>query len=323
MVEEKEKKGAPRRRKPKVVEPGSVGLSPKEVGAKDPPPPVQDLLTEVEVDGGRPLAAYRDPLGGRWVVLAALPLEQISPTPYQRNLSETHMKRLADVIGKTGRYLDPVIAVRVGPRDYQSPNGHHRLGAMRTLGARTITALVVVDPEVARLILALNVEKAHNLREKSLEVIRLARGLAEVEDREESEFTLEFEEAAFLTLGICYDRKGRFGGGAYHSFLKRVDTFLEEPLLAALEIREGRARALLEIDERVGALVEALKEKGLESPYLRKFVVARLNPIRFRRGVTLSFDEALGKMRAAAEKFKPEKISIQDLSRTGGASGED
>lgn len=316
---EAKKKPAPKRRKRKAAEPGSAGLSAREVGAKDPPASVKALLEEVESDGGRPLATYRDPLGGRWVILAALPLEQVSPTPYQRNLSDAHVKRLTDVIGKTGRYLDPVIAVRAGSKAYQSPNGHHRIGAMRNLGAQSITALVVADPEVARLILALNVEKAHNLRERALEVIRLAKGLAPLEDRKESAYTLEFDEAALVTLGICYQKNGRFAGGAYHPLLKRVDAFLDEPLAKALEIREGRADALLEIDEKVAGLIQALREKGLDSPYLRNFVVARLNPLRFRRGATLPFDEAIAKVRAAAEKFDTGKISPRDLSRAAGA----
>ncbi|MCZ6689112.1 MAG: ParB N-terminal domain-containing protein [Planctomycetota bacterium] len=320
MAEAKPKKKAAPRKKKKQVEPGSAGLSAKEVGSKEPPAEIRALIDEMESDGARILSAYREPLGGRWVVFAALPLEQVKPTPYQRNLSDAHVKRLTDVIGRTGRYLDPVIAVRMGPKDYQSPNGHHRLGAMRNLGSKSITALVVADPEVAHLILALNVEKAHNLREKSTEVIRLARGLSALDDRNESEFTLEFEEAAFLTLGICYEKNGRFAGGAYHPILKRVDDFLQEPLAKSLEIREGRAAAVMEIDAIVVEHTEALKEKGMDSPYLRKFVVARINPIRFRRGVTLSFDDAIEKMRAAAEKFNPDKISPRDLSGAGGAS---
>jgi len=265
------------------------------------------------------LAAYRDPLGGHWLVLAALPLEQVEPTPYQRGLSEAHVKRLADVIGRTGRFLDPVIAVRVGPKRYQTPNGHHRASALKLQAARSITALVVTEPEVARLILALNVEKAHNLREKSLEVIRLARDLASLPAVRESDFALEFEEPAFLTLGLCYDQRGRFGGGAYHPILKRVDAFLDRPLPKALEARGDYAARVLELDDTVAEVVKALQGQGLQSPYLKNFVVARLNPLRFRRGATLPIDETLDQMANPARRFKPDKISPADLARSGGA----
>jgi len=77
---------------------------------------------------------------------------------------------LEKAIGDLDRYLDPIVTVRVDDK-YWTPNGHHRLSAMRALGAKSIMALVVVDPKVAYRILALNTEKAHNLKEKSLEVI--------------------------------------------------------------------------------------------------------------------------------------------------------
>ena len=68
------------------------------------------------------------------------------------------------MIGKLGRFRDPVIAVRSeedGAAKYLTPNGNHRLSAMRTLGAKSIVALVVPETSVAFQILALNTEKAH------------------------------------------------------------------------------------------------------------------------------------------------------------------
>ena len=62
---------------------------------------------------------------------------------------------------------------------YWTPNGNHRLQALKKLGVKTMMALLVPDPKVAFKILALNTEKAHNLREKSLETIRMARALAD------------------------------------------------------------------------------------------------------------------------------------------------
>jgi ParB family chromosome partitioning protein len=311
-------------KKPRVSRkkpPEPIGLQAAEVPAK-PPAPVEALCREMESDGAAVLAPYRDPLGGRWVVLAAIPLEQMEPTPYQRGLSEAHVKRLADVISRMGRYLDPVIAIRVGAKRYQTPNGHHRASALKLLGARTVTALVVTEPEVARRILALNVEKAHNLREKCTEVIRLARDLAGLPDGKEGDFSLEFEDPSYLTLGICYEERGRFAGGAYHPLLKRVERFLEKPIRKALEERERQAKRLLEIDDLVAAHVQALKEKGLQSPYLKTFVVARLNPLRFRPDTTMTLDDALEKMAQAARRFDPSKIKVTDIARSGGPPGD-
>lgn len=314
-----------RRRKPAGA---STGLAATELQAAAPPREVAELHHAIEQDGGKVLTIYREPYGGRWLMLAALPIELVEPTPYQRNLSDTHVRKLEAVIGKIGRFLDPIIAVRTPKPDhsakYWTPNGNHRLSAMRTLGAKSIVAIVVPEPTAAYQILALNTEKAHNLREKALEVIRMYKELAQLDDATEETYALEFEEPAFVTLGLCYEERPRFSGGAYHPVLKRVEEFLKKPMHSALELRKARAKTLLTLDDEVVKQVEALKAKGLTSPYLKSFVVARVNPIRFRSkdAPPLSFDDALDRMTKAAAKFNPDKIKMDDLARSGGAPDE-
>jgi ParB family chromosome partitioning protein len=160
--------GTRRRRKVAGV---ATGLTSAELQAAAPPAEVAQLHQTIEQDGGKVLTLYREPYGGRWLMLAALPIELVEPTPYQRNLSETHVRKLEAVISKLGRFLDPIIAVRSQKHDhgakYWTPNGHHRLAAMKTLGAKSIIAIVVPEVAAAYQILALNTEKAHNLREKA------------------------------------------------------------------------------------------------------------------------------------------------------------
>src|SRR6202035_2936837 len=238
--------------------------------------------------------------------------------------SDTHHKRLADVIAKTGRYLDPVIAVVAPTQGFWTPNGRHRLAAMRRLGARSIAALIVVDREVAWQILALNTQKAHNLKERSLEVIRIYRGLVEDDaSRPESNFAFYLEESALVTLGVCYERVPRFGGGAYHSILRRLEEFSSEPLRSTLTVHEKRAAMVLDLEERVAAVVKKLKERGLVSPYLRSFVVARINPLRWIKDEPPPLEDVLKTMRERATKFNVEKIKPQDLAGTGGPPDEE
>jgi ParB family chromosome partitioning protein len=288
------------------------------LAAATPPAAVQTLARTIEDDGGSVLATYRDPLGSHWQLLAALPLDRVEPTPFQRDLSETHVERVANAIDKLDRYLDPVIAVPAGDGKYWSPNGYHRLGAMKELGAKSIVALVVPEPEVAHRILLLNTEKAHNLRERALEVARLAEALAALDDRPEREFATEFEEAALVTLGLCYQQNGRFSGGAYHPILKRCDKLLASKLPKALETRRGRAEKLLELNELVNEAVKQLKGRGLESPYLKAFVVARINPLRFQRKPTADFDETIDKMLGSARRFDAGRIKADQVARSGG-----
>jgi ParB family chromosome partitioning protein len=306
----------------KKVEPKSRGLSPSDIGGGDPSPAVTALAASIERDGGAALAVYRDPLGGHWQVLASLPIDTVEPTPFQRDLSDPHVKRLTAVLEALDRFLDPIIAVRSEDGRYWTPNGNHRLASLKKLGAKSVVALVLPEPEVAYKILALNTEKAHNLREKSLEVIRMARDLAGKDSLAEKDYALEFEEAAFLTLGMCYEKNGRFAGGAYHPVLKRVDTFLAKPLAAALEVRTKRSERLMELEQAVSEAMAALKARGFESPYLRAFVVARINPLRFQRGAKAEFEETIDKMLASAKKFKADSVKPEHLARAGGASEE-
>jgi ParB family chromosome partitioning protein len=328
MAEKKTRKkpGAPVKRR-KL--PGkSIGLVPKDLLATALPAAVEELQEAINGDGGKVLTTYREPFGGQWLVLAALPIEQVEPTPYQRNLSDTHVRKLERVIAKLGRFLDPIIVVRKESKEsntrYWTPNGNHRLSAMKTLGAKCIVGIVVPETTAAYQILALNTEKAHNLRERALEVIKMYQELASFDDATEETYALEFEEAALITLGLCYLENGRFSGGAYHPILRRSDQFIKKPLKSALDLRRERAKALMDLDKTVIEKVEALKAKGLTSPYLKSFVVARINPIRFRPkdAAPLSFDEVLDRMTNAAQKMNVEKIKVEDLAKSGGAPEE-
>jgi ParB family transcriptional regulator, chromosome partitioning protein len=325
MAEKKVKKkpGVPRKRRKLAGK--SIGLEAKEILTTATPGNVDELQEAIEKDGGTVLASYREPFGGHWLVMAALPIEKVEPTPYQRNLSDSHVRKLESVIAKLGRFLDPVIIVRKESKDsetrYWTPNGHHRLSAMRTLEAKSIVGIVVPEASAAYQILALNTEKAHNLRERALEVIKMYQELATLDDATEETYALEFEEAALITLGLCYLERPRFSGGAYHPILRRADEFLKKPLQTALGIRQERAKTVMELDDLVVQKVEALKTKGLTSPYLKSFVVARINPIRFRPkdAARLSFDEVLDRMTKAAAKLNLDKVKMEDLARSGGA----
>src|SRR5438309_404413 len=219
MAEKKSNKapGAPRKRRKLAGK--STGLSPAELLATSATSTVSELQKTIDDNGGKVLASYREPYGGQWLILATLPIEQVEPTPYQRNLSDTHVRKLESVIAKLERFLDPIIVV----------------------------------------------------------------------------------------CGI-----------------KNADGVLKKPLRAALEIRQARAKAVMELDDLVVQKVEALKSKGLTSPYLKRFVVARINPIRFRPkdAAPLSFDEVLDRMTKAAAKLNVEKVKVEDLAKSGGAPEE-
>jgi len=186
-----------------------------------------------------------------------------------------------------------------------------------------VTALVVPKREVAWQILALNTEKAHNLKEKSLEVIRIYRGLIEEDGkRPEAGFSFYLEEASFVTMGLCYEKNPKFAGGAYNPVVRRLEKFSDEPLSKALQSHAKHAGMLQELDERVAEVMKKLKDRGFVSPYLRAFVVARINPLRFMQGEPPELEDVLKTMTQRAAKFNTEKVKQEDLASAGGAPDE-
>lgn len=319
------KKSAPK--KPGTKQRRGVKITPAELGPRDlvavePPPEVAALASAVDADGGAVLATYREPLGGHFVLLVSLPIEKVAPTPYQRDVSDAHVRKLTRAMDKTKRYLDPIIVVREGDR-YLTPNGNHRLTVLRELGANAIIGLLVPEKAVAYQILALNIEKAHNLRERALEVVRMYRDLAGWSREKERTFELELEEPALVTLGFAYEKRGRLAGGAYHPALRKVDGWVDAKLEDSVAERERRAALLVELDDAVNEAVAKLKERGLTSPYLKSFVVARVNPLRFIKGDPPSFDELMATMTKRARGMKVDKVKSEDLARSGGAPADE
>jgi len=324
----KKKAGAARKRlTPAKVKRGPAGT---DVLMTVDDPALAALSQRVRDVGGTPVGAYREPFSGTPLLIAVLPWAAVEPTPFQRDLSPTHTKRLAKKIEEAGVFLDPLIVVQAPDGRLWTPNGRHRHAAAKVLGLQTVTVLISPDEDLAFKILALNTEKAHNLKDRSLEVIRMAKELAARKPRsKEADYADELEEPALLTLGIIYESEGRFAGSPYFSFLRKVDRFATGTLAKSLQQRAGWASRLVDIDDRVKDIVEELKGRGFKSPYLRNLVVARLNPVRFHRqkkGVTeppMAVGAALTRMAANARKFDVGGVREQDLALVAAVSSGD
>jgi ParB family chromosome partitioning protein len=281
-------------------------------GAKRPPA-IDDLAAAIEGDGGAALAAYQEPLGSHWHVFAMVPTAMLKATPFQRDLSAAHLKRLNEVMKKLDRFTEPIVVVRADGC-YWTPDGNHRRAAATKLGAAMIPAIVIPEVDVAYQILALNTEKAHNLRDKSLEVIRMYRARLQTAPRTaEKDFAFEFEHAHFATLGILYEKAARFSGGAYAPLLSRVDGFLAKPLREAIEEREERAAQVARADEVLAALVARGRKRGLSHPYLKNYIVARCNPLTRARKSLPACRTALNGLVKALEEFDLSRVHFGQI----------
>jgi ParB family transcriptional regulator, chromosome partitioning protein len=208
------------------------------------------------------------------------------------------------------------VVIRHRPGEYWTPNGNHRRDALQKLKAKHIPVILIPEPEVAFQILALNTERAHNLKEKSLEVIRMFRGLMDEKPRQtEEDFAFQFEEAHFITLGLLYEKHPRFSGSVHAPILRRVDAFLAQTLPKAYQERGHRSEMVETADRLLTDVVARLKRQGIVHPYVKNFVMARVNPLTRARKTLLSFDQTWERVQGALEKFEVEKIRTEDIAR--------
>ena len=284
---------------------------------QEPSKAARALAEQVERDGGRVLAIYQEPVGEHWQVFCLLPRPKVEASPYQRDISPTHVKRLTEAVKRLDRFVDPIVAVSPRPGVYWTPNGNHRRTVLDKLKADMVPAILVAEPEVAFQVLPLNTEKAHNLKEKSLEVIRMYRGaLAEQPASTEEDWAFQFESAHLITLGLLYEQNKRFAGGAFAPILRRVDKFLKVGLRKGLDEREERAALVRAADETLAAVVAKVKKRGINHPYVKNYLLARTTPLTKARKTLPSFEQTFKKLRDNLEDFDVSKVRYDEIQRS-------
>ena len=275
------------------------------------------LAEQIARDGGRVLAVYQEPVGEHWQIFCLLPRTKVEASPYQRDVSPTHVKRLTEAVRRLDRFVDPIVVVSPQAGVYWTPNGNHRRVALDKLKADLVPAIVVAEPDVAFQVLALNTEKAHNLKEKSLEVIRMYRGAADERPTStEEDWAFQFESAHFITLGLLYEHNKRFAGGAFAPILRRVDKFLKTSLRKGLAEREERAELVRAVDEALGKVVERIKKRGIRHPYVKNYVLARTTPLTRARKTLPSFEQTFRKLRDNLDDFDASKVRYDEIQRS-------
>jgi ParB family chromosome partitioning protein len=284
---------------------------------KEPSKAARALAEQVERDGGHVLAIYQEPVGEHWQVFCLLPRTKVEASPYQRDVSPTHVKRLTEAVKRVDRFVDPIVVVSPGPGVYWTPNGNHRRVALDKLKADFVPAILVAEPNVAFQVLALNTEKAHNLKEKSLEVIRMYRGAeAEQPSSTEEDWAFQFESAHLITLGLLYEQNKRFAGGAFAPILRRVDKFLKVSLRRGLEEREERAALVRAADETLAAAVAKVKKRGINHPYVKNYLLARTTPLTKARKTLPSFEQTFKKLKENLDDFDVSKVRYDEIQRS-------
>ena len=103
----------PRRRTSLAPRKEKRGLDAAEIALAPDAPEVAPLAAEVRAAGGAPIGAYREPLSGRALLLAALPLAAVAADAVPaRPVADARQAPGAQKIDETGAFLDPLIVVR-------------------------------------------------------------------------------------------------------------------------------------------------------------------------------------------------------------------
>jgi ParB family transcriptional regulator, chromosome partitioning protein len=284
---------------------------------KEPSKVARELAEQVARDGGHVLAVYQEPVGEHWQLFCLLPRPKVVASPYQRDVSPTHVKRLTEAVKRIDRFIDPIVVVSPEPGVYWTPNGNHRRTTLDKLKADHVPAILVAEPEVAFQVLPLNTEKAHNLKEKSLEVIRMYRALAEQQpSSSEDDWALQFESAHFITLGLLYEQNKRFAGGAFAPILRRVDKFLKGTVRRGLQDRTERAELVRAADETLAQVVAKVRKRGINHPYVKNYLLARTTPLTRARKTLPSFEQTFRKLRDNLEEFDVTKVRYDEIQRS-------
>ncbi len=259
---------------------------------------------------------FKDPATRRNLVFATVPMTKLDVISHQRKASGPHVARVLDSIERIG-FLAPIVVVE-SPDDgpYLIIDGQHRFLAAKELGLRKLP-VVIVPRDVAHRMLALNVEKEPNIRERASVALSIYREIAETKPSmtEEDPAVIDsVQHAHYVTLGFAYAESGRLAGSAYESMLRKCDGFMDAPLAETIEMREARAARVVEAHGLVKAITDKLKELGTWHEFATAQIISYANPLK-RARKQQTFDDTFTKL---ITKLTDLEDNPQKLSRGGG-----
>jgi uncharacterized ParB-like nuclease family protein len=259
---------------------------------------------------------FKDPHKRQSVVLKTLPADKLEVVGHQRKARPAHVEHLVSSIDRIG-FIVPLVAVEEkvdGKSRYVVIDGQHRLQAALEIGVRKLPVLVV-PPRLAPRMMNLNVEKDLNIRERAVVALGIYRNFLETRpDLKENDEEVEdsIERAYYVTLGLAYEGAGKLAGSAFEPLLKKCDFFLRRAMENAYEVREERARRVLEANTLIKEVIAAAKEMGAFHQYFQYQLISHIDPFKRKRG-RQKFDELFDKAIAKLEKLNAEPERIRRL----------
>ena len=244
---------------------------------------------------------FKEPLGNVELEFKLVPLSQLEPAPFQREISDAHVKKLAEAMMKVGMFIDPLVVYESNGK-YYVVNGQHRLEAFKTLSLEGDIPCVVIPEEKAHFIITLNTEKAPSIKDKSLEALKIYKEYIG-QDLTENDILDFITEPCYVTFGILYEKHEKFPASAFHNLIKKIDNPIDEKLEVAFEERKKRAEKIEKLyTDYYIPIKNKLIEEGVNQLYVGQIIASRINPFGRKRIIEEDFDTAMEMIYVKAEE---------------------
>ena len=260
--------------------------------------------------------AFKDPHRRQQVVMRTVPTDRLEVIGHQRKARPAHVEHLVSSIERIG-FIVPLVAIEEadgGKSRYLVIDGQHRLQAAREVGLRKLPVLIV-PKRLAPRMMNFNVEKDLNIREKAVVALGIYRSFLESQPElkeNDDEVEESIEKAYYVTLGLAYEGPGRLAGSAFEPLLRKCDHFLRRTIQNSFEVREERAKRVLETNSLVKDVIDKAKEMGAFHQYFQYQLISHIDPFKRKRG-RQNFDELFDKATAKLQKLNEEPERIRRL----------
>jgi len=219
------------------------------------------------------IAKFIDPVTGKEFPITMIPIKDLQPSPFQREVSKSLKDNLSMSISKRG-FVTPLLVVQ-NENVFYIVDGMHRVEALKEIVGEEVEVPCIVLPNDKDFLYSLdfNIERAPNIKEKSKQIYKMYMEEKELNPEAlEKDYNKYFEIGYYITCGIALEEiDPKFSPSVFENILKKTDyALLDLPLSDAYKERQNRAKVLKEVYDIVN---ERFYELNLTNYFLKSAIV--------------------------------------------------
>jgi len=240
------------------------------------------------------LASWKDPSLGYDLELWLIPYGELSISDLQRELSTTHVNKLAKSFTKG--YYDCLLVIREAGQ-WKIIDGQHSYFALGKT-ARDKMIPCIVAPEMAKnYTLVFNVEKSDDIKARCVKTYNLYKKFLNEFPQFQEQMLDEFisSEPHLLSLAFAHVEFNVTSPSLVETTIKKFDGYLEVDLAGAVDIRRDRGDLIYAL---VRSVEDAASTFGITDYHLKGSIISKTNSALWerKRTVGVAFDEGISMM---------------------------